>query len=1333
MKGYVYQLYQSLIAWIELEPTGLLALEVAEDFATLSGNALNAVQVKAVSATTTINTGGVVQAIESLIELRSKNSLLDVSVRYLSTAEIGLEKRDEDRVEGAPTLEAWKRLAKSGGLTELRQVLLRSKLNERTKALIASFDDDQLREQLLRKIHFDCGAPSLPQLRRYARARLLQFVKSEGGTQAQMETLETALLHALLMVSATPGEREIDRNDLQKIVDSTLRVSIRQADFDLQSARLASMAAPEATEGLSTSSASPVRPIPPLPESFITRDNLVASTRGSFEKYGIAWLHGASGMGKTFLARTIARHVGGGWSSATLRGMDAQRSASLIEAIADALPKLQLGGLIIDDLEEGPSQATVDAIHYLAYSADRLGIPVIVTSPYPASSRTRYGLGAAEDLSTRVPGFDEAEIGSFIQLSGGNGTIWQRYVYLASGGGHPQLTQGLIRNLQSRGWPREELDNLTSLIKGNEGVEEVRSECRRRLLKELPPGSLSLLQRLSLHLGRFPRRLAIDISAVAAPIANAGFLLDDLIGPWIDQPDPDYLQLSPLLADLAKQSLSDLEQNAVHAAIADSHTKGRALNVSEMNAAVFSALQSQNESAATKFCIAVLQSSKDQLESLTDHLDLVSRVHTEKPAWPGNPVLNLMFRGVQLLLALNNPSDSNFRRLLSRLELETPLVEADQARVTTELMIYVKLLMMRPAETTTPDFLKLVEKVFVILSDSRSLIPAEIRWNDLLSSTPGASVVSFAFMLQLNGLRRMDDLLEVFEFVSGASADLRKELLDALDTAEFDADMFVRSAWLGEDTAGTIDPSKHSELLEKLEKISSTWPRIEVAIITRKYRAIILDEYGNQAEEALKVLDDGLRIYGSANPELMRAKAKVLYRAGAYPESLSISQALIDGNSLSSSVERTFLGRQAAICAEEASDYHSARKLYLFARDSAMAVGSGNMIPMASGLLVDASLAAWRTGDRTTCLDELAEAFGEIGKLDPSSSLRSAHVRAMSQHILLWLDQETTGKIRKLEDGNPPRVYPGCVSNPEPHVEIGKRDFAPIGLSLYLLASIECACDATSSVNSRLDQLLPDGRFLEGEGLLLGALLGRALRHVQAVPFHDAWDRTIDKYAYNAAHGMNQPFDIKRMTRGVFPKAHADQLRQFETIGQLNTLVFCGFATLSGSLQAKELLVKIAAESPLPPYDEKFFRCLSRGESGDSFYESFASLLYHLGQGIDAGHTIHPAVTCLMGYNMAQVMEHSGLADHIQGRVLQWYRHTWRRILDDQRFHLVAPVLHAPAVEHLLQLDDSGSSFVKFIDLVLATLPMASLTGSDVARKGLSEMKGKILASEGRE
>lgn len=202
------------------------------------------------------------------------------------------------------------------------------------------------------------------------------------------------------------------------------------------------------------------------------------------------------------------------------------------------------------------------------------------------------------------------------------------------------------------------------------------------------------------------------------------------------------------------------------------------------------------------------------------------------------------------------------------------------------------------------------------------------------------------------------------------------------------------------------------------------------------------------------------------------------------------------------------------------------------------------------------------------------------------------------------------------------------------------------------------------------------------------------------------------------------------MTPGVFPKASTEQFSEFESTGQLNALLFCGFATICGSLQEKELFLTIASKSPLPPLDEKFIRCITVGEAGESFNESFASLIHLMGKNLKSGNAIHPAFICLMGYNMVQVMEHSGLRYYIQGRVLSWYRDSWRRILDGQRFQLVTPIVHAPEVERQLQCYESRSPFLKFVELIYVTLPMTALPSVEKARRVLSELKDRIIAKE---
>jgi len=141
LKGYVYQIYHSALTWLELEAEEFLLLEVAEDYATVATNALNAVQVKNTARSITINSEDIIASIDSFVALQQNNPLLKVRLRHLTTSNIGKEKSSEHRIGNTPTLESWRKLAKIGDLTPLRKILYASKLSEQTKKFIQELND----------------------------------------------------------------------------------------------------------------------------------------------------------------------------------------------------------------------------------------------------------------------------------------------------------------------------------------------------------------------------------------------------------------------------------------------------------------------------------------------------------------------------------------------------------------------------------------------------------------------------------------------------------------------------------------------------------------------------------------------------------------------------------------------------------------------------------------------------------------------------------------------------------------------------------------------------------------------------------------------------------------------------------------------------------------------------------------------------------------------------------------------------------------------------------------------------------------------------------------
>jgi hypothetical protein len=177
LRGYAFQLYGSVLAWLELKEGEYLFLEVAEDYAVVAQEALKAVQAKETraSGSVTLNTAGVREAIDSFVDLTYRNPTRTVSLRYLTTSPVGLEKEAADRIEGMSGLDYWASVARGADVPPLRARLLRLELKQQTRAYIEGLDNEELRDKLIRRITWDCRQGGLEDLEGEIEAKLLRL------------------------------------------------------------------------------------------------------------------------------------------------------------------------------------------------------------------------------------------------------------------------------------------------------------------------------------------------------------------------------------------------------------------------------------------------------------------------------------------------------------------------------------------------------------------------------------------------------------------------------------------------------------------------------------------------------------------------------------------------------------------------------------------------------------------------------------------------------------------------------------------------------------------------------------------------------------------------------------------------------------------------------------------------------------------------------------------------------------------------------------------------------------------------------------------------------
>lgn len=145
---------------------------------------------------------------------------------------------------------------------------------------------------------------------------------------------------------------------------------------------------------------------------------------------------------------------------------------------------------------------------------------------------------------------------------------------------------------------------------------------------------------------RSPDKLA----ALPPPAINAGGLLDDLVGPWIDQLADGNYRLSPLLKGLSSANLTASERLGVDRHIAETFTATRSLDVERAGSAYVHALAGKSTQALRSIAVAVLAAPLDALSVLARWTTPLRVTRTDVPIYPDDPATSRMLRLVQVLL-----------------------------------------------------------------------------------------------------------------------------------------------------------------------------------------------------------------------------------------------------------------------------------------------------------------------------------------------------------------------------------------------------------------------------------------------------------------------------------------------------------------------------------------------------------------------------------------------------------------------------------------------------------------------------------------------------------
>lgn len=1290
LRGYTYQAYATAIEWVELPPDADLHLEVAEDFAVAARDALLAVQVKDQAGTVTLASQTVRTMLDAFVGLVAANPERTVRMALLTTAGVGLEREGVHRPGGGAGLLRWREVSDGtdpAGIDDLRRALMSLQLAEATREFIRARDDGRLRRELIQRMEWRCGEAPLGDLVGRFEERVAELCADEFDIPPEEgPRVAPHLLLEVLKTSTSPGVRVLRHADLRRVVEAATAVWMPrgaiQAVFRLLAGQNTSgdpgrptskdMSEPEA--GL------------PLPRLVVARPALASRMAKMLAESPAAAIHGGTGMGKTLLARLLARQVGSDWRLLDLRGLaPAEAGERLLASARRRGPRAR--GIIADDLAD---LGLVDGRSALARAARALadrGELLITTTARPPGRRAREVLGIGEGSILSAPTLTEEEVLALVREAGGS-DAWADPVYLASRCGHPQLANALGAGLQARGWPEAERDALV-LARGADVLEETEL-ARRRLVEALPDeGARHLLHRISMLAGRFPRSVALAVAGVPPPSRLPGEHFDALVGPWVDQVGADRFRISPLLAGAGGWVLAPQEQVRVHRAAAEAIFGPGPMQADQAANALLHGLQGNAIRVLQRLSAGVVSSHPGEVRLLRRHLTLLANFGLDAPIYPADAHTSLMLRLAQFELVASGsagPQTADCARAVVR--------EARRDGGRLELGVLSKVLYKRRLPSFLPEWPELLARFLDLLGDG----PPELAVA-LAEAPGGSSPASLLFGSAVADLRTVAELASAFERLEAIDPRSRDAMLSPMTGATAPQHLVARP-WLHEREGRALDVTAAAAQYGRMAAVALGWCQLEWAVGLYVAQSAVLSEAGGDHGAALEALDAAVAMVGNI-ARLQLARARIHYRIGGSAEVVAIVAGLADAFQ-GDWIERVRMLRDGAVSAGRLGQHETSASWFDGAAAEEPRVGGA----MAVGLLADAAAAWWRAGDRPAALGRLVEVLDGLEILDPASDLQAGYVHRVVRHALLWFGAEA-GQPGVLVDGAPPALPPGACSNPDPSPAVVDVALPSLDLAWYSLTQVAHFAGAPERV--------PDlATRIRGAPILVLEVVLAKVRTDMAIQRLDPEAFVVGLPALSGAYMLMDKVreqgtrPIAEWERGVVPPAGPETAEAARRLMHDAVLCFGVVAAASGGIDALDRLgVLLAAGDALPPPDARDIRGLFERHT----------------QAMVGDRTTAGCVAAMVG-----PADPSGLLEvclrvalHLErsefGRVaippfVRWAKREWVRTADGQRFALRTPAVTVPTLIALAQaegdtLREASALLVAAMDAVSMSVPEA--------------------------
>jgi len=914
-RGYIYQAYQTICAWLKCLPGEELLTEFAEDVdlirRDLNGKVTDAElsQIKHEKGAITLNNKAAVDLINNFFRHKKRNPDIRIFIHLCTISDRGKEKGINWQYAECG-MDLWERLrnrelnaeAQNNGLQLLRSFFLaQDEYSEDVRGFASGSDSSAFLENLVDHIFWDTGQQAYGEIEDEIKSLLKKLPRPITDEEEVRQVIDRLWRHVTDVI-ASELTRTLTRENLEKllaqetsvVIDREIVKEVRSGIEKIEkSTSLIEGSIGTILERLNPGEQSVevkylvtafVQELPPLPKVCCQRTAIVAAIRDRIDHHLLTWIYGSTGYGKTVLANLLARSQDRHCYWFGLREVTEFRLISSLQKILSFAKALGENSILVifDDVRiESQQTYCVELLHAISNCLVVRDSKLLITSQIGPPERLKVMLDK-EICLFDAPEMSSLEISELIELAGVDRKVrgfWSDFIYAATSG-HPQLVMAYFVYLREKDWGFSSMDDF---FKKPRPVEQVRAESREILAHTIKSEEArELARRLSLIAGTFDRGFVIDVALSPPQLKEPGSAFDSLVGPWVEEIGSDLYVLSPLLSGYAEAEFGRQGLKEYYRRVSYAWLKRKSLTTFQIVQAVMAGLAARVDPLVAKISTAVQLADPGKLRPIAKELSIISLLGTanDDPLADMDPMVRFIFRRMQLKVCEYNEDWATYSKIEDLAFNEINRIKSHPFHDNIYMVHCVDTSIRIDSPLKPKDRIDRTLNVLQMAYEKKGTGKDEVIWNQ--------KQLDEVLMVASQKITNRHDLEYLIETLDKQSPEILGRVMRGFDTFPESLSLLIDRVWVFESQQETPDWADCEKVflraMEFGRKQKNDWLMASVA----RGRMVIYDEYLNDSEMALKVASEARSLIGRSHPLIDLGESTVFFRQRQYDRVLPI-------------------------------------------------------------------------------------------------------------------------------------------------------------------------------------------------------------------------------------------------------------------------------------------------------------------------------------------------------------------------------------------------------------------------------------------------------------